>query len=1044
MTSSVPEVLPLDASLQQAIAYHQTGRLAEAEQVYRAVLHTEPGQAIANHNLGLLLGQIGEHAAALPYLKAALEADPDQALFWLSFADALLANGQAEDALDTLRNLVQHGLDTPATLALLEKAEAAVSNLSAPPDSPSPADIDRLVESFNGGRHAELESRARLLIEQYPESGFAWSVLGTALQLQGKDALPAYRKTAQLSPYDSEAHGNLGNALQASGQHEAAVVSYCRALEINPEFAQAHTNLGSALQALGRFEDAVASHRKALGIAPDYVAAHFNLANAFKEFGQFDDAVASYRRALELEPADAEAHRNLGNALQLMGKPDEAVACYLKALEILPHYAEAHNNLGGALSDLGKMDEALASYQRALGINPDYAEAHTNLGNALQALGQLEDAVTSYRRALEIAPDNPLVHIVVANALLASGKLDDAVTSYQTALEISPADAVVHRSLGAVLKKLGHLDRAAASYRRSLDIDADHAETHSNLGVILETLGQCDEAVASYRRSLEINPGFIVAHVNLGNALQTLDRNDDAVASYRRALEIDPDFAAAHSNLGVVLQALGQDEDAVASYRRALELKPDLTVAHSNLGSALQSLGHNADAVASCRRALELEPDNSLANSNLLFFLSHIDAPDARALFAEHCRFADRFEAALRPNWPQHANARDPDRCLQIGFVSGDLRNHAVANFIEPVLAHLARRPGLSLHGYSNLVSEDDVTRRLRGHLAHWHQVAGLSDAALAQQIREDGIDVLIDLSGHTAHNRLPAFARKPAPLQASWIGYPGTTGLQAMDYYLGDRFLLPPGQFDDQFTEKLVFLPANAPFLPSPVAPPVNQLPALTNGYLTFGSFNRPGKLSRTVIGLWSRLLRALPDARMLLGAMPEDGNNANLIDWFAEEGIARERLSFHPRSDISAYLALHHLVDVCLDTFPYTGGTTNLHALWMGVPTLTIAGQTVAGRSGAAILWHTGLQALVARDMAEFVQRGVYLARDISMLAKLRTGMRERLEQSATGQPAVIADGLETALRTMWQRWCAGLPAESFEAFPHHSGFMEPKAAK
>ena len=908
MTSSVPEVLPLDASLQQAIAYHQTGRLAEAEQVYRAVLHTEPGQAIANHNLGLLLGQIGEHAAALPYLKAALEADPDQALFWLSFADALLANGQAEDALDTLRNLVQHGLDTPATLALLEKAEAAVSNLSAPPDSPSPADIDRLVESFDGGRHAELESRARLLIEQYPESGFAWSVLGTALQLQGKDALPAYRKTAQLSPYDSEAHGNLGNALQASGQHEAAVVSYCRALEINPEFAQAHTNLGSALQ----------------------------------------------------------------------------------------------------------------------------------------ALGQLEDAVTSYRRALEIAPDNPLVHIVVANALLASGKLDDAVTSYQTALEISPADAVVHRSLGAVLKKLGHLDRAAASYRRSLDIDADHAETHSNLGVILETLGQCDEAVASYRRSLEINPGFIVAHVNLGNALQTLDRNADAVASYRRALEIDPDFAAAHSNLGVVLQALGQDEDAVASYRRALELKPDLTVAHSNLGSALQSLGHNADAVASCRRALELEPDNSLANSNLLFFLSHIDAPDARALFAEHCRFADRFEAALRPNWPQHANARDPDRCLRIGFVSGDLRNHAVANFIEPVLAHLARRPGLSLHGYSNLVSEDDVTRRLRGHLAHWHQVAGLSDAALAQQIREDGIDVLIDLSGHTAHNRLPAFARKPAPLQASWIGYPGTTGLQAMDYYLGDRFLLPPGQFDDQFTEKLVFLPANAPFLPSPVAPPVNQLPALTNGYLTFGSFNRPGKLSRTVIGLWSQLLRALPDARMLLGAMPEDGNNANLIDWFAEEGIARERLSFHPRSDISAYLALHHLVDVCLDTFPYTGGTTNLHALWMGVPTLTIAGQTVAGRSGAAILWHTGLQALVARDMAEFVQRGVYLARDISMLAKLRTGMRERLEQSATGQPAVIADGLETALRTMWQRWCAGLPAESFEAFPHHSGFMEPKAAK
>ena len=356
-----------------------------------------------------------------------------------------------------------------------------------------------------------------------------------------------------------------------------------------------------------------------------------------------------------------------------------------------------------------------------------------------------------------------------------------------------------------------------------------------------------------------------------------------------------------------------------------------------------------------------------------------------------------------------------------------------MASFLEPVLAHLAAHinshANFSLHAYANHSADDSVTQRLRGHVKHWHPVAGLSDTALADQIHADGIDILIDLSGHTGHNRLPVFARKPAPVQVSWMGYPGTTGLSSMDYYLTDRFLLPTGQFDHQFTEKLVHLPANAPFLPSAHASSVHVLPALANGYVTFGSFNRLNKLNQNVIKLWAQLLRALPDSRMLLGAMPRDGQYATLIAWFADEGIARERLDFHPRSSMEEYLALHHQVDLCLDTFPYNGGTTTLHALWMGVPTLTLAGSTVAGRSGAGILGHVGLDEFVARDSAAFVKQGLSLATDYSTLAKLRMGLRERFSQSALGQSGVIAAGLESALRTMWQRWCAGLPAESFE---------------
>jgi predicted O-linked N-acetylglucosamine transferase (SPINDLY family) len=306
----------------------------------------------------------------------------------------------------------------------------------------------------------------------------------------------------------------------------------------------------------------------------------------------------------------------------------------------------------------------------------------------------------------------------------------------------------------------------------------------------------------------------------------------------------------------------------------------------------------------------------------------------------------------------------------------------------------------------------------------HWHRVAGLPDAALSAQIVADGIDILVDLSGHTGENRLLTFARKPAPVQASWIGYPGTTGLQAMDYFVADRHFLPAAQFAGQFTEQLVYLPGVVAFLPEAGAPAVNALPALTRGYVTFGSFNRPSKLSRSVIGLWSRLLRALPGSRMLLGGLPRVGEAAVLVAWFAAEGIGRERLALHERSDVPTYLGLHHEVDLCLDTFPYTGGTTTNHALWMGVPTLTLAGATAPGRQGATLLAHVGLAEFVARDAAEFVALGERWARDLPGLAAVRAGLRERYAGSPLRRPEVIAAGLERALRQMWRRWCAGLP--------------------
>ncbi|MGZ5028580.1 MAG: O-linked N-acetylglucosamine transferase, SPINDLY family protein, partial [Methylobacter sp.] len=479
-------------------------------------------------------------------------------------------------------------------------------------------------------------------------------------------------------------------------------------------------------------------------------------------------------------------------------------------------------------------------------------------------------------------------------------------------------------------------------------------------------------------------PGYGFGWKMLGAVLHHHECYEDAIAATQKATKLLPNDAEAHSNLGFSFISLGRFVEAEASCRRAIEIDSDSFFAHYNLGFALYSQGKLAEA--SFRQAMAINPGFAQVHSNLLFCLTHNEAIDAMALLEEHCCFARKFEAPLKERWPQHCNSQETERCLQIGFVSGDLYDHAVATFIEPVLAYLSERPQLTLRAYYNHTIEDEVTRRLRGHLHHWHPVAGLTDEALAEKIRNDRIDILVDLSGHTPKNRLLTFARKPAPVQVSWMGYPGTTGLSGMDYYLADRFLLPPGQFDHQFTEKIVRLPACAPYQPNSAAPSVNALPALTNGYITFGSFNRPSKLSPSVISLWSQLLRALPDSRIVMGCMPPDGKHDELIDWFAKESITQERLSFYSRCSVSDYFALHQQVDICLDTFPYNGGTTTLNALWMGLPTLTLEGKTVTARQGATILSQMGLNAFIAQDAEDFVRKGLSWAKHPSSLAELR----------------------------------------------------------
>ncbi|MDM0070930.1 tetratricopeptide repeat protein [Variovorax sp. J31P207] len=803
------------------------------------------------------------------------------------------------------------------------------------------------------------------------------------------------------------------------------------------------------------------------------------MATDFHRGGQLEHAETLYRGILDALPQHAQANYGLGRLAVRAGQASAALPHFVAALKAQPDNPKYQLGCIDALMQADQIDAARDMLESALqdGLQGELAEAlarqlevRTRIARSIRdtqapatlapaprvpaapglvsrtaqpsprELGQLtthfarkryEKVKTLARSLTQRFPRHPAAWKAWGVALCAEGDPRGALQPLEKAASLLPQDAEAQFNLGVTLAAVGRYDEAEPTLRRVLEIDPMHAKAHSTLGWMLQGQTRLFEAELHCRRALEIDPAYVDAHLELGGVLKHMRRLGEAEASYRKALDIDPAKATGHNQLGLLLLEQDRSADAEAAFRRAVAANPALGYLFANLGASLSAQGRQAEAEASFRRALQIQPDETNSHSALLFSLTHGQTLDADAVFAEHRRFGERFEMPLRAAWRPHDRSREPGRPLQIGFVSGDLYNHAVASFLEPVLAHLAGEPSLVLHAYSTRrAAEDHVSQRLRGHVNSWHTVGGLGDAELAEKIRADGIDILIDLSGHTADNRLPVFARRPAPVQVTWMGYPGTTGLESMDYYLADPFILPPGRFDGQFTEKLAYLPANAPFQPSAEAPPVNDLPALRAGHLTFGSFNRLNKISREVVALWSRLLRAVPMSRMLLAGLPRHGEYEALIGWFDGEGIERSRLDFHQRSAMSHYLALHHQVDVCLDTFPYNGGTTSLHAVWMGVPTLTLAGATMAGRAGASLLGHVGLDEFVVQDASAFEAQGASLAQRLPELAQLRASLRGRLADSAIGQPSLIAAALERALRTMWRRWCAGLPAASFDA--------------
>ena len=758
------------------------------------------------------------------------------------------------------------------------------------------------------------------------------------------------------------------------------------------------------------------------------------------------------RKPLAQPPkAAAEKLREDGNRMLAEGRLGAAEDAYRGAIAADPHTATAHLNLGYVLDEQGRRAEAAVALQRAVSLDAGLADAWYLLGRIAAADGRRADATMALERALAADAGLRVARQALVRMHLEDGRLDEAVRAAESVDGDDPNCPLLHLYAGMACARAGYWPAAAAHYRAEVALQPDLAEAHAGLGDALKAVGAYHDAVACYRRAVELAPLSASVHCALGLALHELGMVDAAGEHFAHAVELDPRHAGAHVNLGLVRHARGDDvaalahfrealavdpnhlaalhdigsvclkqgdlDEAIVCFRRALAVEPGYADAHLNLGTALAALGRTEEARASLHRAIALAVSPAFARqarSNLLMLESAADdaAPDAFSVEAR--QYGSEVAATATPFADWHARPRDAPLC--VGFVSGDLRMHPVGYFLEGVLAQLADY-GIEAIAYPTTTEADALTSRLRPHFRAWRPLAGIDDANAARRIHDDRVDVLVDLAGHTAGNRLPVFAWKPAPTQASWLGWWASTGVTAIDWFVADPVSLPEDA-EHGFSEGIVRLPhTRLCFTPPVAAPDVAPGPASRSAGVAFACYQNLAKVNVRTLQLWARVLDALPHARIRVQDKHLDfpGPRAEFSRRLAEAGIASARVELFGRTSRASYLASYADVDIGLDTAPFTGGTTTCEALWMGVPTVTLAGMSLIGRQGASLMNAAGLPDWIAADEDAYVRLAIERASDIAALAKLRASLRERVRASPLCDALQFASDFADALHAM-----------------------------
>jgi predicted O-linked N-acetylglucosamine transferase (SPINDLY family) len=715
---------------------------------------------------------------------------------------------------------------------------------------------------------------------------------------------------------------------------------------------------------------------------------------ALHESGRLDEAEAAYRAVLERAPDSHDAMHLLGLLLDQRDRTADALALIARAIAMAPHVGVLHLNHGNVLRRAGRPDQATGAWRLAARLAPELApDAYANVAALAAETNQAAESVARWRRAAETA---------------------------RAALDAAPPVPAAYACFADALADVGELALAERVARAACDLAPDDSRRLNDLGRLLVRAARPAEAARAFRAAAALDPADPAVLVNLAGALASFERDlSEAVAIAARAIELAPRFAGAHETMALLMREAGRAAESADAARRATELAPDSPRAHNSLGNALYDLGRIDDALASFRRALALDPSRSGTHSNLLMLMHYQRELTPWRLLDEHLawarRHADPITDALPPR--DFKNPRDPRRRLRVGYLSPDFRAHPVAFFFEPLLRHHDRdafEPVL----YSCGRWPDEVTRRLADLAGEdgWRDVRGLGDDDAAALVRDDRIDILVDLAGHTAENRLLVLARRPAPVQATYVGYWNTTGMRAVDCRLTDAHNDPPGMTEQWWVERLVRVDGGAwCFTPPTGRPDVNDSPAARSGAVTFLSANRLAKVSDEMLALWRRILERSPRARLLVVT---GGDEARVRGAF--DGVHESRVELIGRAPLEDYFRLYHRADVLLDVLPHNGHTTSVDALWMGVPVVTLAGRTHCARLGASLLAAAGLERFVTSSPDEYVALAASLSERVDELARLRATLRDRLLGSRLTDGAGYARSVERALRQVWSSWC------------------------
>lgn len=772
---------------------------------------------------------------------------------------------------------------------------------------------------------------------------------------------------------------------------------------------------------------------RSIAADPRQWGAHFNLGLALRDLNRLEDALSSFERVLAINPDFADALHCRGHALQELGRLDEAVAAYDRALRIRPDSTESLKNRGCALLELGRADEALESLELALVSDPGNPDTLNDRGNALIALHRNEEALQCFDRALAIRPDFELALQNRANALLRLQRVEEALDSIDHALRIGPQSATSQTRRGDALLELGQTEEALASYEQALCFDPNFFDPLIQRGNTLRDLGRIEEAIRSYDRALTLRPHNADAVTVRANALLELRRIDDALRDYDRALRIKPDFVPALFNRGLALHEAARYKEAAGSFARVIALDPQFEDAPGKLHHMKLLVGDWSDWDADVERIAAMVRAGRRPGDPF-DLLGVLESPAAE-LHCARAAVAARFPRAKNPLPVRAPKARDR---IRVAYLSADFGEHAVSH----VAAGLFERHDRDRFDFLAISLRTDANpgpmrQRLQRAFGHIHDASNRSDREAAALLQDLEVDIAVDLNGHTSGGRPGIFALRPAPLQVTFLGFPGTFGADYFDYVMADPTVVPAGE-DASYAERVVRLPHS--YLPYDnrleIAPdtPSRTQAGLPEDAFVFCAFNNSYKITPAVFDVWMRLLKRLPDSVLWLRATNPDMVK-NLGDEAASRGVAPERLIFAAKVDVMArHFARHRLADLFLDTLPYNAHSTAGDALWSGLPVLTCLGKTFAGRVAASLLRSVGLPELVAQNLAEYEERAIELATSTSRLGELRARLAANRDTHPLFDTDLFRRHLESAFLEMWQRHLRNEPPQAFDVRAIH----------